>query len=95
MPYFRELPNISHASLLPKRSKNDERLVVKNIFRRAIMRQDIFDSITSFDYYDIEDNMRPDTVAQAIYDDPELDWIILMTNNITNIRDQWPLSIMT
>ena len=26
---------------------------VKNIFRRAIMRQDIFDSITSFDYYDI------------------------------------------
>ena len=92
MPYFRELPNISHASLLPKRSRNDERLVVKNIFRRAIMRQDIFDSITSFDYYDIEDNMRPDTVARVIYNDPDLDWIVLIANNITNVRDQWPLS---
>ena len=36
--------------------------------------------------------MRPDVVAQNIYGDPELDWIILVTNNITNIRDQWPLS---
>ena len=92
MPYFRELPNISHVSLLPKRSRNDERLVVKNIFRRAIMRQDIFNSITSFDYYDIEDNMRPDTVARIIYNDPDLDWIVLIANNITNVRDQWPLS---
>ena len=35
--------------------------------------------------------MRPDMVAQRLYDDPELDWVILSTNNIINIRDQWPL----
>ena len=92
MPYFRELPDISHASLLPKRSRNDERLIVKNIFRRAIMRQDIFSSVSTFDYYNIQENMRPDTVARVIYDDPDLDWIVLITNNITNVRDQWPLS---
>ena len=92
MPYFRELPDISHASLLPKRSRNDERLIVKNIFRRAIMREDIFSSVTTFDYYNIQENMRPDTVARVIYDDPDLDWIVLIANNITNVRDQWPLS---
>ena len=92
MPYFRELPDISHASLLPKRSRNDERLIVKNIFRRAIMREDIFNSVTTFDYYNIQENMRPDTVARVIYDDPDLDWVVLITNNITNVRDQWPLS---
>ena len=92
MPYFRELPDISHASLLPKRSRNDERLIVKNIFRRAIMRDDIFNSVTTFDYYNIQENMRPDTVARVIYDDPDLDWVVLITNNITNVRDQWPLS---
>ena len=92
MPYFRELPNISHASLLPNRSRNDERLIVKNIFRRAVMRGDIFGSITTFDYYNIQENMRPDTVARVIYNDPDLDWIVLITNNITNVRDQWPLS---
>ena len=92
MPYFRELPYISHASLLPKRSRNDERLIIKNIFRRAIMREDIFNSVTTFDYYNIQENMRPDTVARVIYDDPDLDWVVLITNNITNVRDQWPLS---
>ena len=30
-------------------------------------------------------------VAKDLYDDPELDWVILTTNNIINVRDQWPL----
>ncbi len=92
MAYFRELPNINYVSLLKDKSKNNERLVVKNIFKRAKLRSDIDQAITAFEYYDISENMRPDVVAQNIYGDPELDWIILVTNNITNIRDQWPLS---
>ena len=92
MAYFRELPNINYVSLLKDKSRNDERLIVKNIFKRAKLRSDIDQGITAFEYYDISENMRPDVVAQNIYGDPELDWIILVTNNITNIRDQWPLS---
>ena len=92
MAYFRELPNIEYISLLKNRNRNDETLTVKNIFKRAKLRTDIDQAITAFDYYQITDNMRPDTVAQEIYDNAELDWIILMTNNITNVRDQWPLS---
>ena len=30
-------------------------------------------------------------VAKSLYDDPELDWVVLTSNNITNVRDQWPL----
>ena len=92
MAYFRELPNINYVSLLKDKSKNNERLIVKNIFKRAKLRSDVDQAITAFEYYDISENMRPDVVAQNIYGDPELDWIILVTNNITNIRDQWPLS---
>ena len=92
MAYFRELPNINYVSLLKDKSRNDERLIVKNIFKRAKLRSDIDQAITAFEYYDISENMRPDVVAQNIYGDPELDWVILITNNITNIRDQWPLS---
>ena len=33
-------------------------------------------------------------VAQKIYDDPELDWVVLTSNNITNIRDQCLYLIM-
>ena len=92
MSYFRELPNISYVSLLKDRNKNDERILVKNIFKRAKLRTDVDQAITAFEYYEISENMRPDVVAQNVYGDSELDWIILITNNIINIRDQWPLS---
>ena len=92
MAYFKELPNISYVSLLPNQNRSDERIEVKNLFKRAKLRTDVDQSITSFDYYLIEDNERPDIIAGKIYDNPELDWVILISNNITSIRNQWPLS---
>ena len=92
MAYFREFSNINYVSLLPNRNKNEERVLVKNIFRRAKLRSDIKFGITMFERYQVEDNMRPEAIASKIYEDPELDWVILLVNNITNVRDQWPLS---
>ena len=92
MSYFRELPNISYVSLLPNQNRSDERIEVKNLFKRAKLRTDVDQSVTSFDYYLVQDNERPDIIAQKIYEDPNLDWVILVTNNITSIRNQWPLN---
>ena len=91
MSYFEELPNISYVSLLPNQNRSDERIEVKNLFKRAKLRTDVDQSVTAFDYYLIQDNERPDIIAERIYDSPELDWVILVTNNITSIRNQWPL----
>jgi len=91
MAYFQELPNISYPSLLPSSNKIEDRIIVKNIFKRSKLRSDIDQAITAFNYYYVEQGMRPDMVAKSLYDDSELDWVILTTNNITNIRDQWPL----
>ena len=92
MAYFRELPNISFLSRLPNASTNEDYITVKNLFKRAKIRTDINNAITAFDYYQILDNQRPEVVASKLYGDPELDWVILITNNITNVRDQWPLN---
>ena len=92
MGYFEELPNISYPSLLPQSNKIEDRIEVKNIFRRSKLRSDVDQALTAFNYYYIKDDMRPDMVAQELYDDSELDWIVLTVNNIINIRDQWPLS---
>ena len=92
MAYFQELPNISYPSLLPQSNKAEDRIEVKNIFKRAKLRDDVEQAITAFNYYQIEDGMRPDMVAERLYNDPELDWVVLTSNNITNVRDQWPLS---
>jgi len=90
--YFNEFPNISYLSRLPNASTNEDYITVKNLFKRAKIRTDINNAITAFDYYQITDNQRPEVVASSLYGDPELDWVILITNNITNVRDQWPLS---
>ena len=92
MGYFNELPNLDYLSQLPDVNSNETYITVKNLFKRAKLRTDIVNVITAFDYYQIEDNQRPDVIAQKLYGDAELDWVILITNNITNIREEWPLS---
>ena len=92
MGYFNELPNLEYLSQLPDANSNETYITVKNLFKRAKLRTDIVNFITAFDYYQIEDNQRPDVIAQKLYGDAELDWVILITNNITNIREEWPLS---
>jgi len=92
MAYFQELPNILYPSLLSSRNKVERRIVVKNLFKRSKLRTDLDQAITAFNYYNIKDGMRPDMVAQELYDNPELDWVVLTSSNITNIRNQWPLN---
>ena len=92
MAYFQELPNIAHTSLLPVRNKIEDRIIVKNFFKRSKLRTDVDQAITAFNYYYIEDQQRPDILAQELYGDSELDWVVLTSNNITNVRDQWPLN---
>ena len=92
MGYFNELPNLDYLSQLPDANSNETYITVKNLFKRAKLRTDIVNIITAFEYYQIEDNQRPDVIAQKLYGDAELDWVILITNNITNIREEWPLS---
>jgi hypothetical protein len=61
------------------------------LFRRAKLREDMINVATAFQYYQIQDNERPDQIAKKAYDDSNLDWVVLITNNITNINEQWPL----
>ena len=91
MAYFNELPNISYPSLLPSQSKIEERILVKNLFKRSKLRSDVDQAITAFNYYYVNEGIRPDILAEEIYGDSELDWVILTANNITNIRNEWPL----
>ena len=50
MAYFEELPEISYISRLVNSNRNEDRILVKNIFKRAKLRTDIESIITSFNY---------------------------------------------
>ena len=89
--YFRQLPDLDYPSLANDRTSIYDYKLVKNIFKRAVMRDDIFDSVTAFTKYSVQDDERPDQVAYNFYQDSGLDWVILSTNNIIHVRDEWPM----
>ena len=89
--YFRQLPNLDYPSLKNDRQSAYDYQVVKNIFKRAVLRNDVFDEVTAFTKYSVEGDERPDQVAFDFYQDPNLDWVVLTTNNIVHVRDEWPM----
>ena len=91
MSYFRELPEVDYQSPFPSRNSSTEYVRVKNLFRRIKLRDDLQNVFTLFDKYFIPDEIRPEQVADELYNDPGLDWVVLLTAGITNVRDQWPL----
>jgi len=54
------------------------------ILKRVKLRSGIKSGMFLFDNYDVKDGERPEDIAFKYYDDPELHWVILMTNNITD-----------
>lgn len=91
MSYFREFPNIQYVNRFPNSKSNDEITIAKNLFKRAKLREDFSAQIAAFDYYSIQENERPEQIAEKVYGDSNYDWVILLANNIINIYDEWPL----
>ena len=89
--YFRQLPDLDYPSLANERTSAYDYQIVKNIFKRAVLRDDVFNEVTAFTKYDVVGDERPDQVAAQFYRDPALDWVILTTNNIVHVRDEWPM----
>ena len=91
MAYFDLFPNIQ----LPTYNKHNSSLdytLSKNLFKRAKIRDDLFQNVTSFDKFTIIGDTRPDQVAERLYGDSGLDWVILISNNILNVREEWPIA---
>ena len=92
MTYFRELPTILYQSPLSTRSSSREYVKVKNLFRRVKLRDDLKGSVTYLTNYYVRDGFRPDQVAEDLYGSSSLDWVVLHTAGIVNVRDEWPLT---
>ena len=92
MGYFRELPDLEYQNFISNSISSQSYVKVKNLFRRNKLRDDLQNVFTIFNKYEIMEGARPDTVAEEIYGDDQLDWVVLLTAGIINVRDEWPLS---
>jgi len=89
--YFNLIPNFDYVSRLPD-AKISDYIRVKNFFKRVNLREDIYQDLTFFTKYSILGDDRPDNVANKVYQNPSLDWVILLANNITHIPTEWPMT---
>jgi len=90
--YFRNIPDFEYVSRNADTKQISEYQKVKNLFKRGKLKNDIFNDLTYFTQYKVVGDDRPDNVAFDVYEDETLDWIVLLSNNITNIQTEWPLN---
>ena len=91
MGYFNELPNIAYQSPLSHKNSSRYYIIIKNLFRRTKLFDHLSGSVSALDRFVIENGERPDTVAELLYGDSRLDYIVILVAGITNINHQWPL----
>ena len=90
--YFRQVPDFDYVNRDSDGKSIGDYQVVKNLFKRVKIRQDILENLAYFTQYKITGDDRPDNVAFEIYGDESFDWLVLLSNNIMNIQTEWPLS---
>jgi|TARA_Y100000015_G_scaffold38048_1_gene40591 hypothetical protein len=93
--YFSYLPNFEYVNRIPSEQNISSYTEVKNLFKRVRLNDKLFQDLTNFTKYQIVGDERPDNVANKIYNNPNYDWIVLLSNNIINIQDEWPMTNRT
>ena len=90
--YFRNIPNFEYVNRTSDAQNISDYTQVKNLFKRAKLREDIFQDLNFFTKYRVLGDDRPDNVAKKVYGDSNLDWVVMLCNNIVNLENEWPLS---
>jgi len=85
--YFDNFPVIIYDSVGQGKYKD-----VTNLLRRVALRSKVKSNALVFDTYDVKEGETPEIIADKLYRDPELHWVILLVNDITDRYHQWPMS---
>ena len=88
--YFRNIPEFNYVSRLDGQKNISEYSIVKNLFKRAKIRDEIFNDLSYFTKYKVVGDDRPDQVAYELYGDSRYDWVVLLANNVMNVASEWP-----
>ena len=85
--YFGHFPLIQYDSVGDGKFK-----LVTNLLKRVAVRSKVKTNVLVFDTYDVKSGETPEMIADKLYNDPELHWVVLLMNDITDRYHQWPLT---
>lgn len=77
--FFKYFPTLFHSNT-----------AVTNIIARVKFEESVKNNLAVFLPYQISEGQRPDQIAEEYYGDATYDWIIYLSNNITDPYHQWP-----
>lgn len=90
--FFSKLPYLEYT---PKRVKyrftNQDFVTARNIFKTISFDNSIY-ATDLFTEFQLLEGVRPDQVSEAVYGDATYDWVILLTNQIKDTKNDWPMS---
>tara|TARA_R100001509_G_scaffold114420_1_gene69517 strand:- start:1684 stop:2211 length:528 start_codon:yes stop_codon:yes gene_type:complete len=88
MSYFEMFPSILYSA------KGDGKFtVMKDILSRVKLITKVKENILGFDYYDVKDGETPEMIAHKYYGDVNLHWVVMVTNDIIDYYEDWPMSV--
>ena len=85
--YFASFPLIPYDSVGDGNFK-----LVTNLLKRVALRSKVRSNTLLFDTYNVKEGQTPEIIADKLYGDPNLHWIVLYVNNITDRYHQWPMT---
>ena len=85
--YFNNFPIIPYDSVGDGNIK-----LVTNLLKRVALRSKVRTNTLLFETYDVRDGETPEMLANKLYGDPNLHWVILYVNNVTDRYHQWPMT---
>ena len=85
--YFTSFPVIPYDSV-----GNGDFKMVTNLLKRVGVRAKVKANVSVFDTYNLKEGETPEIIAHKLYGDPELHWVVLLMNDITDRYHQWPLN---
>ena len=87
--YFKTLPKLIYS--YKDKDKNQIFTTVPDIFRRVQLDRFFKNRNTLVDTY-LNDGETPESVAHAYYGNSNYHWVVLLANDIVDVKREWPLS---
>lgn len=79
--YFNKFPTITYSNT-----------VCRDLTKRVTIDADIKGNVDLYYPVEIQSGFRPDALAEAYYEDAEMDWLIYLTNKIVDPYYEWYIS---
>jgi hypothetical protein len=90
--YFSQFPKIYYDFAQDNTSTSLQ--ILTDITTNVRVRKEVLENITLYDEYDMMDGETPEIVAEKVYGNPELHWVIMLVNQRYDYIQDFPMSFL-